>query len=59
MDCTDDAEIIRLPSGTVTSWHVPADLQLPLLFELRAHHPVSGEGAYVGRLVDASAPPGG
>jgi hypothetical protein len=49
-----DYETIVLPASEVTSWHVPDDVALPALFELRAHG-ATGEGGYVGRLVDASA----
>lgn len=53
-----DFEKIELPASAVTSLQVPKELPLPALFELRARG-AGGEGAYVGRLVEAIAPPTG
>jgi len=53
-----DPETIQLPASNVTSWQVPESLALPVLFELRALGP-TGEGAYVGQLIEPDLAPSG
>ena len=48
-----DFDRVDLAPARAMTWDVPADLDLPKIFEIRAVKEGSGEGAYIGRFVEA------